>query len=281
MVTINFNLRSENEMRFFLASAILGIFQCTSALESSLIEMPSAFLKASSSQEHSILAQMDSVPFYSQASQDKFVYALLYGLLGKQDNGYYLEIGAWDPVSISNSYFFEKNHQWNGVSIDILDNLEKRWYAVRTNSLLIEDATKSDYTKILQDFPLMIDYLSLDIDGYYDEVLKRIPFSNHIFKIITIEHDFYRYGKLYREKERQILEANGYYLLCSDVKHDGYAFEDWWIFPSVFPSNVFSALTSLDLCEKEHTQLIQAIQTVIPNGFQNKNGKHSFRSGRI
>ena len=30
--------------------------------------------------------------FYSQASQDQFVHALLYGLLGKQDEGYYLEV---------------------------------------------------------------------------------------------------------------------------------------------------------------------------------------------
>lgn len=254
---------------FFLASAVLGMIPFASALESSLIEMPSYFLKASSSEEHSILAQIDSVPFYSQAAQDKFVYALLYGLLGKQDKGYYLEIGASDPVCINNSYFFEKNLQWNGVSIDILDNLDERWYAVRTNSLLTEDATKSDYAKILQAFPAVIDYLSLDIDEHYDVVLKKILFTNHIFKIITIEHDFYKWGNLYREKERQILEANDYYLLCSNVKNEGNAYEDWWIYPSLFPSNVFSALTSLDLREKEHTQLIQAIQTILPNSFQN------------
>src|SRR5690348_16636156 len=33
-----------------------------------------------------------SIQFYSQASQDRFVYTLLYQLLGKRDGGYYLEI---------------------------------------------------------------------------------------------------------------------------------------------------------------------------------------------
>jgi hypothetical protein len=77
----------------------LGMISFASALESSLIEMP-----VSSSRKHSILAQIDSIPFYSQAAQDKFVYALLYGLLGKKDKGYYLEIGASDPVRINNSW---------------------------------------------------------------------------------------------------------------------------------------------------------------------------------
>ncbi len=234
---------------FFLASAALGMIPFASALESSL-------------KEHSIFAQMDSVLFYSQAAQDKFVYALLYGLLGKQDKGYYLEIGASDPVCINNSYFFEKNLQWSGVSIDISDQFNERWHAVRTNSLLIEDATQSDYAKILQNFPVVIDYLSLDIDGHYDVALKKVLLSNHVFKIITIEHDFYGYGDLYREKERKILEAHGYYLLCSDVKNEGNAYEDWWIYPTFFPSDIFSALTSLDLHEKEYPLLIQAIQTM-------------------
>ena len=56
---------------------------------------------------------------------------------------------------------------------------------VRSNTLLSKDATPLDYSSILERFPRVIDYLSLDVDGYYDTVLKRVMQSNHIFKIIT------------------------------------------------------------------------------------------------
>ncbi len=205
---------------------------------------------------------LEQLEFHSQASQDKFVYTLLYDLLDKQDPGYYLEIGASYPKLINNTYFFEKNLDWNGVSIDISPAYVHLWFAARDNLLRIEDATRSDYTAILQDFPRVVDYLSLDIDCYYDTVLRRIPFHKHIFRVITIEHDFYSYGDTYRLKERRILKELGYYLLCPDVLNEGNSFEDWWIYPSEFPPEVLSALKTLDLKSKDHQELIEAIQTV-------------------
>ncbi len=204
-----------------------------------------------------------SIIFHSQASQDEFVYDLLYGLLDKQDKGYYLEIGAGEPIDINNTYYFEKNLGWSGTSIDISKDLESNWYVVRSNLLITADAITSDYRKILRSFPKVIDYLSLDVDGYYPDVLERIPFSNYTFKIITIEHDFYRYEDLYRSKERQILSSLGYHLLCSNVSHQGFAFEDWWIHPSAFSFSVLSTLKSLDLDEKDHKQIIGMIRNAI------------------
>ncbi len=205
---------------------------------------------------------LKQLEFNSQASQDEFVYFLLYDLLEKQDTGHYLEIGAGEPQHINNSYFFEKTLNWDGVSIDISGALTDSWYAARNNTLLIEDATRSDYRLILKNFPQVIDYLSLDVDSVYDVVLNQIPFDEHVFKIITIEHDFYRYGDMYRSKERAILSSFGYHLLCSDVSNDGFSFEDWWIHPSQFPPDVFSALKALDLKSKDHKELIQTMLTV-------------------
>jgi hypothetical protein len=197
---------------------------------------------------------------YSQASQDRFVYFLLYELLDKQDAGYYLEIGAGHPISGNNSYLFEKNLSWKGVSIDIDKAAEEIWYPARKNSLLIEDATQCDYQSILKPFPQVVDYLSLDIDNNYDTVLQKIPFNDYIFKVITIEHDFYKFGNKYKGAERMILTSLGYYLLCPDVSifylEMDCAFEDWWIHPSAFPANILSTLTSLDLKAKNNGQII-------------------------
>ena len=129
--------------------------------------------------------------------------------------------------------------------------------------MLVEDATQSNYSAILKTFPQVIDYLSLDIDGYYDVVLEKLVSTGHVFKVITIEHDFYRYGDLYRQNERTILTGLGYYLLCSDVSSGGLAFEDWWIHPNFFPSSIFSKLISLDLQARNYTEIMQVIRTVV------------------
>jgi hypothetical protein len=256
------------KIRRFLAYIILGILSLESTLASNetLLHSKANF---KSSGNFDTLTQMDKMDFYSQASQDSFVYAILYCLLGKQDQGYYLEIGAGDPIHTNNSYFFEKNLQWKGISIDITAALVDSWCSIRNNPLFIEDATKSDYEMILQSFPQIIDYLSLDVDGFYTDILERIPFNNYIFKVITIEHDFYRYGDFYREKERQILTSLGYRLLCSDVSCFGLVFEDWWIHPSVFPPSTYSALISLELNGKDHKQLIRIIQDAMRHESQN------------
>lgn len=209
--------------------------------------------------------QQETMPSCSQASQDRFVYVMLYEFLGKSDEGYYLEIGAGHPSYGNNSYILEKTLGWKGVSIDISDEYQKAWSYARTNPLFIEDAIQSNYLYLLRSFPKTIDYLSLDIDSSYDVVLQKIPFHEHIFKIITIEHDFYRFGELYRKKEREILSSLGYYLLCPDVSvfFNGAdsVFEDWWIHPSAFSDDMISALTSLNLKGKDHNTVINLIRS--------------------
>src|SRR3989338_9141210 len=86
--------------------------------------------------------------FKSQASQDKFVYLLLCGLLKKNGPGYYLEIGAGHPIHINNSYFLEKALGWQGVSIDHSAEVTRSWCDVRKGRLIIADATQADYNSI-------------------------------------------------------------------------------------------------------------------------------------
>jgi hypothetical protein len=209
-------------------------------------------------------AKMDDA-FFSQAKQDQFVYLILYHLLGKQDSGTYLEIGAGDPIEINNSYFFEKNFQWKGISIDHSEAIIADWKRTRSNPLLSQDALRIDYVALLQDFPREIDYLSLDVDNVYDLVLLRIPFDSHLFKLITIEHDAYRFGDRYRHTERQILWSYGYYLVCSNVSIGETVFEDWWIHSSVIPERLFPFFTSLDLHSKECSEIIRTLQKLCVN----------------
>lgn len=201
--------------------------------------------------------------FHGQASQDQFAYSILCGLLGKKEAGHYLEIGGGDPIVTNNTHFFDRELGWHGVSIDIQPHLVASWAAAGRNKILIEDATRCDYRKILDGFPRVMDYLSLDIDNLYHVVLQAIPFDEHVFKIITIEHDAYRFGPYYQDQERAFLSAQGYYLLCPNVHFMGLNFEDWWIYPDEFPADVLAELVFLDLQGKDHAQIIDAIQSLI------------------
>lgn len=205
--------------------------------------------------------------FNSQASQDEFVYTFLYEILSKQDSGYYLEIGAGHPVFTNNSCFFEKKLGWDGVSIDISSADQQAWNENRKNPLLIADAAQCDYHSVLKKAPDVIDYLSLDVDRDYDIILQQIPFDEHIFKVITIEHDAYQYGDVYKDRERTVLSSLGYYLLCSDVSLDWNhnncvqqcAFEDWWIHPSFLSDSLFQRLKALDLKQKDHAYIVSIL----------------------
>ncbi len=205
--------------------------------------------------------QVQNLDSHSQASQDQFVYILLYELLNKQNEGYYLEIGAGHPSEGNNTYIFEKKFKWKGASIDLAT--QETWYSSRENPLIIEDATQFEYGPALKAFPQSIDYLSLDIDDNYNMVLKKIPFDKYIFNVITIEHDFYRYGDKFRAEERMFLSSLGYYLLCPDVSISimgkECTFEDWWIHPSAFSVDLIAELVSLDLNGKNHKQLVNTL----------------------
>lgn len=52
--------------------------------------------------------------YYSQFSQDK----LIDKILKKKEHGFFVDIGANDGISGSNSYFFEKFRKWNGIGIE-------------------------------------------------------------------------------------------------------------------------------------------------------------------
>lgn len=57
----------------------------------------------------------DELKFYSQHKQDEFVYNKFFK--NKKD-GVFLEIGAYDGVALSNTYFFEKELGWKGICVE-------------------------------------------------------------------------------------------------------------------------------------------------------------------
>jgi hypothetical protein len=181
---------------------------------------------------------------YSQSYQDLFV---LMALNGKRW-GSWIEIGCADPFYGNNTYLLEKDFDWDGVSIDIDENVESRWVERATRPYCM-DATKVDWDKMpIWDLQSVTDYLQIDVDPPHIsyEVLLKIPFWKHKFRVITFEHDYYM-DETIRDKSRKYLESFGYQLVVSDVGVDDYSsYEDWWVHPDLVDPKIIKLLKSND-----------------------------------
>jgi hypothetical protein len=52
--------------------------------------------------------------YHSQIGQDKWVQSVL----GNKKNGYFIELGACDGLLYSNTLYFERENNWNGICIE-------------------------------------------------------------------------------------------------------------------------------------------------------------------
>lgn len=186
---------------------------------------------------YSLLFKLVGKRFYSQAGQDAFVASVL----SEKTEGFYLEVGAGDPIDSSNTYLLEKDYKWRGVSLEADGPLVALWASKRANRVLEADALRFDFLSRLSELgaPTQIDYLSLDIEPAKNtyEVLRRIPHQSYRFSVITFEHDRYQSGSHYMAMSRSLLRSMGYQLVVANVKVFGKDFEDWWVDPYAVPTS--------------------------------------------
>ncbi len=189
---------------------------------------------------------------YSQTYQDLFVLSMLKG----KKKGTYLEIGSADPFYGSNTALLESNFEWDGVSIEILQNEVEKFAKSRKNPIILHDATKVNYASLLEQyrFPKDVDYLQVDCEppSITYQILTQIPFDKYRFAVITFEHDYYAdLTKLYREKSREFLISKGYVLVGSNISpNDECPYEDWWVHPELVDNEIIEMFLSKSECTK-------------------------------
>lgn len=169
---------------------------------------------------------------HSQCGQDLFVHELL-----PKKIGFFLDIGAWPFVGNSNSQALEQLG-WRGMMVDL--RKDGNGLKQRKSRFVQADATTFPWLKYIKRFrlPTQMDYLSLDVDEYTTETLIGLPLDTLRFRVLTVEHDSYWLGPGPRDKNRAILTAAGYDLVCEDVmvnypEGEINAFEDWWVSPDL------------------------------------------------
>ena len=139
-------------------------------------------------------------------------------------DGFFIECGANDGVDQSNTWYFEKYLNWNGILIEPLKkqfielkknrSQKNHFYNVALcaenninsieiieNDLVSRGPDKFDkgkkisnfdamtLTKILDEIsaPNLIDFFSLDVEGFEEQVIKGINFNKYNFKFLLIE----------------------------------------------------------------------------------------------
>ena len=168
-------------------------------------------------------------------------------------DGYFIECGANDGVDQSNTWYFEKYLNWHGLLIEPLTkqfielkknrSQKNHFYNValcgdeNINSIqIIENDLVSTspnefnkgkkisnfdaktLTKILDEIsaPNLIDFFSLDVEGFEDQVIKGINFNKYNFKFFLIE-----------TKKNEVIDFlnNNNYNLIRKLSHHDFLFE--------------------------------------------------------
>lgn len=99
--------------------------------------------------------------YYSQCEQDKFVNENLFKY---RKNGVFVDIGAHDGISLSNTYFFEKELGWSGVCLEPMPHAFEQLQKNR-NCLCICGCATSEHNVIKQ-------FLKISGPLYHHEMLS-------------------------------------------------------------------------------------------------------------
>jgi len=189
----------------------------------------------------------------SQIFQDLF--ALYFSK--KKTKGFFIEIGVGNGITLSNTYFLEKNKKWKGILCEadsrmlkiikqnrkakliaypISDKCEKKFKFFENIQIAYESSSKKipgsklNITKSIclnhllkkNKVPKFIDYVSIDTEGTEYNIIKNFDFSKWKIKTITIEHNF---NKKFRDKIFNLLTRNNYYRVCKNISY----MDDWYV----------------------------------------------------
>lgn len=195
--------------------------------------------------------------YLGQALQDKWVCEFF----NFKREGFFLDVGAMDGFTSSNSYVLEKELEWKGICVECQDihlgKLKKNrsceiiekavWKAngmfsfnPHTSSISstfypgppVETVT-FEWIFSHYNIPNIIDYISLDIEGVEYDALTKFPFNTHQSILWTIEHNLYlKNDPTLKNQIKQIMLANDYIIAqenvsCADSNNG--PFEDWYI----------------------------------------------------
>lgn len=70
--------------------------------------------------------------FYSQDKQDEYLETYIFK---GYKNGFYVDVGAHDGITINNTLYFQKNNNWNGINIEPIKKIFDKLVINRPNDI--------------------------------------------------------------------------------------------------------------------------------------------------
>ena len=201
----------------------------------------------------------------SQIGQDFWVFGEVFD--GRR-GGFFLDVGAADGIALSNTFLLEKRYGWRGICIEPDPQAFARLRRVRSAVCLnvcvdaergtIEFVERDQLSGIVaadtdnsaaaaeksvrldamplatilraQGAPHTIDYLSIDVEGAEDRVLRDFPFDEYRFSCMTVERP--------KPPLRETLAEHGYELVREMRGLDAFYVHD--SFRAEYARNAFS-----------------------------------------
>jgi len=108
----------------------------------------------------------------------------LFKLIGSSRPGVYLDIGCWDPIRHSNSYFFYLRG-WRGICVDPNPSMQDKFNKFRPNDKFINKGVGSSSRETLDYYKL--DDLKSDMNTFDKDFLTEQNLTNRIESVLKIE----------------------------------------------------------------------------------------------
>lgn len=126
-----------------------------------------------------LLGYQNFFPSFSHAGEDM----LLRHIFSNKRNGFYIDIGSYDPVVHSNTYYFYQNG-WNGINIDARPDSKKLFDLKRPKDINLEVAV-SDKKELLDYYIFLPEQQSMN--GFDSSFLKKMRSYQSYKEKIKIE----------------------------------------------------------------------------------------------
>ena len=196
---------------------------------------------------------------FSKAQFMQDIFALLFNRCKKE--GYFVEFGACDGLEISNTDFLERYFGWRGIlaepALHWHDDLrrnrssivdERCVWSVSGDKILFNETAFRDRSSVSKfmlrtagevassyevktislfdllrehNAPRFIDFISIDVEGCEEDILRSFPFNEYKFGFICVEH----HKKKQRSAIKKILKAAGYRQVLKSIS----GYDGWYI----------------------------------------------------
>ena len=113
--------------------------------------------------------------YYSQYLQDIFVDIVFFS---KAKSGYFIDIGAYDGIKFSNSFYFEKNKNWKGVCVEpnkqVFDKLQQNRKCNLINGVISEIDGQVEYMRVDGEGEMLSGIVNNFAEKHIDRIEKSV-----------------------------------------------------------------------------------------------------------